>query len=166
MNGIDIEAIDALASAVRGLLPKTDDPDLQPGVRVYPRRIVSTGIGSLVGLNKEPRGEIYGRRLEARVDVTVKARTLEELAASAMLFSRSLVGAGGADLRHRGIFRLRIQQPEPGATHPVNGGPDTIAEQDLPVEVLFEYLKPPENTAGTIKEIRRNLDVSLCGGLS
>jgi hypothetical protein len=152
MNGINIEAIDALATAVQALLPEVTDQDLQPLVRVYPRRIVATGVGSLVGLSKEPRGEILGRRLEAQVAVTVKARTPEELATSVAMFSRSLVGAERADLRHHGIFRLSLQQPETGSIEPVNGGPDTIAKQDLPMEVLFEYLKHPEASADRCRD--------------
>jgi hypothetical protein len=165
MNGINIEAIDALATAVRDLLPEVTDPDLQPQVRVYPRQIISTGIGSLAGLSQEPVGEILGRRLEARVAVTVKARTLEELATSATLVSRSLVGAERADLRQRGIYRLSLNLPESGSLHPVNGGPDAIAQQDLPVDVLFEYLKHPEAAAGTITDIRQNLNVATTGEL-
>ena len=75
MSTIADAAVGGLAAAIESLLPDEADPDVRPTVIVSPRKIAPTGVGGFVGLNEEPEGEIYGRRVEANVFVTVKAET-------------------------------------------------------------------------------------------
>lgn len=156
MDVITHEAITGLTTALSALLPVAPDPDMQSTLAVLPQRAMPTGIGGYVGLNVEPFGDILGRRLQARVDVTVRAEDLDGLGAAVAGVSRALIGAGVAELRGQGI--LRISLDETGESSVTGQGANQIARRDLAFSVLYEHLRLPEAGEGVIEAVPLMID--------
>ena len=79
MNATVAEAVQALNSAVVGLLPPASGPQFTPEVLVNPVKSHPAGIGGYIGLNSDPVGEVHARRLKAQVVVRIKADSLAAL---------------------------------------------------------------------------------------
>jgi hypothetical protein len=138
------------------LLPIAPDPDFQATLAVVPLRVTPTGIGGFVGVNAEPIGDVVGRRLQARVDVTVRADDLDGLGAAVADVSRSLLGASAADLRGQGILRMSLD--ETGESTVTGQGANQVARRELGFTVLFEHLRLPEEGEGVIETVPLMID--------
>jgi hypothetical protein len=148
-------AVGGLAAAIESLLPDEPDPDVRPTVLVSPRKIAPTGLGGFVGLNEEPEGEIYGRRVEAKVFVTVKADTAGDLPAAVTAVTRALLTPDRSTLSGEGIQRILLEDmAAPGTA----GG---VTFRDLRFAVLYEFLRLPTAPEGVIQTIPLDFDVSI-----
>ena len=154
MSTIADAAVGGLAAAIESLLPDEPDPDVRPTVLVSPRRIAPTGVGGFVGLNEEPEGEIYGRRVDAHVFVTVRADDDDELPAAVTSVTRALLTPDRSTLAGEGIHRILLE--EMGDARRAGG----IASRDLRFAVLYEFLRLPVAPEGVIETIPLDLDVS------
>jgi hypothetical protein len=152
MDDLNREALEALAAAVRSFLPPVADPALAPSVAVFPRRIAATGIGGVVGLQKDPEGpegEIVGRQIDAEVRVTVRASALGGLNGAAEGAVQGLVAAGRQALAERGLLSVQLAR----LGDKVSPQGDTPAEMDVAFTVRYELIKRPEEATGVIREI-------------
>jgi hypothetical protein len=132
------------------------DPDLQATLSVIPLRVTPTGIGGFVGVHPEPVGDVLGRRLHARVDVTVRADDLDELGTAVTDISRALLGASAPELRGQGILRLGLE--EIGESTVTGQGANEVARRDLAFTVLFEHLRLPQEGEGVIETVPLMID--------
>ncbi len=151
------EALERLALVVQSFLPSTPNPQYRPSVSVSPVRVTPTGLGGFVGMCPEPNGEILGRRVDARVLVTVRAPDLDHLGDAVSSAARALSGAERATLEGQGIFRLDLETIGPP---PVDGAP---VQRELTFRVLYEYLKLPEESGGVIAAVPLDLETSQTG---
>jgi hypothetical protein len=158
VNGINLETFDGLREAMESLLPAADDPALPPELLVTPLRFVPTGLGGLVGLHDDPTGEIFGRRLDAVVSITVRARTDAGLLDATNAVVQAIVAAERATLRALGILSLSLTEMGPKWSQGTGG--NRVAGREITASVLYEYLKPPEEAGEVIQRIPINL-VSL-----
>ncbi len=163
MVSINNEALEALATALRSLLPPVADPDLQPSLVVLPTRIGPAGIGGVVGTNADPRGEIVARRLEATALVTVRGEDNAGLDSAVADVTRALVAADRAALQSSGILRITLGNIGSRPEERPGGGPDRAQERELTFRVLYEFLKLPEAAEGVIQEIPIDLEVNETG---
>ena len=148
-------AVGGLAAAIESLLPDVADPDVRPTVIVSPRKITPTGVGGFVGLNEEPEGEIYGRRVEANVFVTARADDADDLPAAVTAVTRALLTPDRSTLAAEGIQRILLEDlAAPGSA----GG---VAFRDLRFAVLYEFLRLPTAPEGVIQTVPLDLDVSV-----
>jgi hypothetical protein len=152
------EALQGLTAAVASLLPAPADPSLTPVVSLSSVRIGPLGVGGFVGTNADPAGQIVGRRVQASVVLGVKAATENDVPDAVDRAVTAIVAADRRDLRELGILRVSLA----GVGLP-DGGPAT--ERDLSVDVLYEFLKPPQAPEGAIIEIPLELDVDTSGHL-
>lgn len=150
MDALSQEAIVGLEGAVRSLLAPASPPGEEPVVRVQPRRITPTGVGGLVGVHEEPRGTLFGRRIEA----TVLVRLPDEEADDAIA---ALLAAGRRELARAGILRIELMAP--GESTPSS----PADERQLAFDVRYEFLKLPESPEGIIEEIPAGLHLSPTG---
>jgi hypothetical protein len=163
VDTLSVEALDGLTAAITDLLPAAPDPTFAPALLVQPRRIAPAGVGGFVGVHDAPRGEIYGRRLEAIAVVTVRASGSSALNTAVAGVSQALLAADRAALRGAGILRLAAGDLGPrSAGEPAPGG---VAERDVAFDVLYEFLKLPEAGEGVIQEIPITLDVDQALGV-
>ena len=155
MSTIADAAVGGLAAAIESLLPDVADPDVRPTVIVSPRKITPTGVGGFVGLNEEPEGEIYGRRVEANVFVTARADDADDLPAAVTAVTRALLTPDRSTLAGEGIQRILLEDmAAPGSA----GG---VAFRDLRFAVLYEFLRLPTAPEGVIQTVPLDLDVSV-----
>jgi hypothetical protein len=150
------EAISGLTAAMTTLLPLAPDPDLQATLAVLPQRVTPTGIGGYIGSHPEPIGDVYGRRLQARVDVTVRAGDLDGLVPAVADVSRALIGAGVMELRGQGILRIALDATGEAAV--TGQGANQVARRELAFSVLYEHVRLPEAGEGIIETVPLLID--------
>ena len=151
------EAVAALDAAIQGLLPGAPDPALAPEVRINPLTSHLAGVGGVLGLNREPPGEIMARRLSAHVVVRVKAGDLAGLAAAEARVTNALVGADANGLRAQGIFRLARDHSLPDLVLSAADGLPSGAGKDIRFQVLYEFRKLPDEPSGVIDALPLDL---------
>jgi hypothetical protein len=101
VDPISAEALTSLKTALEALLPPQPDAALIPTLSINPLRITPTGLNGFVGLNDDPRGELYGRRVRAMAVVDVKARELPDLDVAVTAVTGALIAADPVVLRQR-----------------------------------------------------------------
>lgn len=149
--------IGGLEGAVRSLLPEAPAaPELAPTLAIDSVRLTPVGVGGLVALNREPIGEIGGRRARAAVRVTARGGNPAELETATAALTTALVGAGRAVLAGSGIQSIAQTSATPART-----GAVVALERDLVFEVLYELLLIPEaGVEELIAEIPLNLNLA------
>jgi hypothetical protein len=158
VDTIAVEALQGLTTAVGSLLPVPADPALAAAVSLGSVRISPTGVGSHIGTNDDPAGEIVGRRVEAAVVLGVRASTDDELPAAVGAVTTALLAADRASLRQLGILRVSLESVAPPAS-PQQG------LREVSVNVLYEYVKPPTGPEGLIAEVPLEMEVDTTGRL-
>lgn len=153
MADINDEVIAGLTSAITALLPPVADLDLRPVLMVNPVRITPTGLGGFVGPSADPPGDVVGRRMEARVSVTVKAEDDDGLGPAVTRVTHAVLGAERGTLLEQGILRVVLGELGPRAMGPGGSRSAQIVRRDVDFTVLYEYLRRPEEGEGIIREI-------------
>lgn len=160
MDVLNSQTIDGLNNALTSLLPPVAAPIQQLSLLINPARIAPIGVGGVVGLQREPFGEIVGRRLEARAAVAVRAANLSDLDTALAAVSGALMGAGRTTLAGLGIQRLTLDDIGPRPQESGPPGPSLPVERELVFSVHYEFLKAPEEAGGVIEQIPLDLEVS------
>jgi len=153
---VEGEALASLVAALDDLLPPAPDLAFRPTLAIQSLGFTPTGLGGFVGMNGDPRGEIHGRLVRARVLATVRAAAQDGLPAAALAVIQALVAAEAVTLRQRGILRIGLADLQPTTSPPADGAP---AEQGLALDVLYEFLKRPEEAEGIIEEIPLQVEI-------
>ena len=156
MDGINTQALAGLNAALESLLEDVATPPVQLSPLVISTRIAPTGLGGFVGTNEVPPGEIFGRRLQATVLVTVSADEADSLGEAVVAVSDAFLGTERGLLLEKGILRIALDEVGPKAA----GNEDTTVERTLTFDVLYEFLKRPEESEDVIVEVPINLDTN------
>jgi hypothetical protein len=128
---------------------------------VTPVRVSPTGLGGFAGLHPEPQGEIFGRRVRARVTVTVAASSVNGIDAAMANVTRAVLSTARSELAQLGIHKLATAELGPRPAQVQGGGPQAAARRDVIFDVDYEFLKLPEETGGLIQTIPLDLDATL-----
>lgn len=163
MNATVADAVQALNSAVTGLLPPPIGPQFAPEVLINPVKSHPAGIGGYIGLNREPVGEVHARRLKAQVVIRVKADSLAALGNTESAITNALVGANRTQLRSQGIFRIS-RDTDFGQMLLAADGLDVAAGKDIRFNVDFEYQRLPNQAGGLIRSVPLDLIMNTTGG--
>jgi hypothetical protein len=159
MDDLALQAVNALRTFVQSLVGAVTIPSLQTTVTIIPTRISPTGLGGFVDLNSDPIGDIIGRRVEAIVSIVAEMPTIATLPEATGAIVQALMTAGRATLLQGGIQRLVFVEAKPAAAVSKPDG-SVAAIREIEFEVLFEFLKRPEEAEDVISEIPLNLTVS------
>ncbi len=151
MDALSGETLSHFESEVSQLLVGV--PQNRISLTVTPVRITATGLNGFVGMNADPYGEIYGRRLEAVVSILVSADTPAELETTSASVITALTTQERAILADTGILRVRFRPREPNTP----GQAETI--RHIVAEFSYEYLKLPEAAEGVIATIPIKVDL-------
>jgi hypothetical protein len=157
VDPISAEALTSLKTALEALLPPQPDAALIPTLSINPLRITPTGLNGFVGLHDDPRGELYGRRVRAMAVVDVKARELPDLDVAVTAVTGALIAADPVVLRQRGILSMALDELGPKSVS--GSGANQIAEREVSLNVLFDYVKEPAAAEGVISQVPVNLTV-------
>lgn len=160
MDVIAVEAIANLTTVMSSLLPPPATPALAPAMVVTPVRVAPTGIGGYVGAHPSPQGDVYGRRITARVQLSVPGDDPTALDDAVEAITQTVLARGRAELAQLGILKLSLFElgPRPAAPPP---GPPSQPRRDLSFDVLYEFLKLPESAGGVISSIPIDLEAGL-----
>lgn len=156
MGEIDTEALAGLNAAIESLLVDVADPSFQISPLVTSAHVAPTGLGGFVGVNEIPPGGIFGRRLQTTVLVTVSANDVDSLGEAVVAVTGALLGADRGSLLEKGILRVALENVGPQTA----GEDGTNLERVLAFDVLYEFLKGPEESEVVILEVPINLDTS------
>lgn len=157
------EAIQALNTALSGLLPPVAGPQFTPDVLINPVKSHPAGIGGYVGLNSDPVGEVHARRLQAQVVVRIKADSLATLSGTESAVTNALVGANQTLLRTQGIYRI-TRDTDFGQVLAAADGLEVAAGKDIRFDVDFEYRRLPTQAEGVIDSVPLDLILNSIGG--
>ncbi len=156
MGEIETETLAGLNAAVGSLLVDVADPAVQLSPLVTSAHVAPTGLGGFVGVNEIPPGEVLGRRLQTTVLVTVSADDVDSLGEAVVAVTTAFLGADRGSLLEKGILRVALEDVGP-QTASEDG---TNVERALTFDVLYEFLKRPEESEEVILEVPINLDTS------
>ena len=151
MDALTSEALQNLATAMDTLLPEA----LRSSLLILPIRSAPTGLGGFVGLNESPAGEIFGRRLVAKMLIAVQAANTSQLGSAVTSATSTVLGIDRTTPLSQGILRLTLDSIGPEA--PITGTNEV--RRELSFNVVYEYLKKPTESEGIIKEIPIDLAV-------
>jgi hypothetical protein len=161
LDAITEAALSGLTDALAVLVPDAADPNLQPILQLFPRRVVPTGIGGLAGVQADPAGDILGRRVEAEVRITVKAHDEAALGPAVDSTTRALFATDRAILNGHGILHLALDRV--GKVAVSGRGADQLASRELSFQILYEFLKHPETAGGVITDLPLEMDLPPAG---
>ena len=133
------QAIGALEAAVASLLPGAVPGGLTRSLRVRPQRVSPLGLGGYVGTHVDPGAALFGRRLQARVDVDVSGGADAAAASYLATLSGQMLAFTRREFATLGIRHLR--------------GLDTEAARALAFEVDFEFVPVPDAGEGVITQL-------------
>lgn len=161
MDAIAAEAIASLTTAMSSLLPSPPTPALAPALMVTPVKVAPAGIGGYVGHHPDPQGDVLGRRVTARVIMSVPAANATALDDEVERVTQSVLTAARGELAQLGILKLSLLElgPRPPAS---SGGPPTAPRRDVTFDVLYEFLKLPEAAGGALQTV--SLDIESAFG--
>lgn len=139
MDSIAVEAVAALEAALNGLMPVPVPAGLTRSTRVLTQRIRPCGLGGYIGVHQDPTASLYGRRLNARVEVSIAAGVPADASAYAATLSGQVLAQTRAELALLGIHRLSSSSlPDPS---------------QLAFDVDFEYIHVPDAGEGVISTL-------------
>lgn len=156
MAEIEAEALAGLNAAIGALLEDAVTPPIQLDALVTSAHIAPTGLGGFVGANEVPAGEIFGRRLQATVLVTVSANEADALDEALVAVTGACLGMDRTLLLEKSILRITLDDVGPQTA----GAEDTTLERAMTFDVLYEFLQRPEEAEGVIVEVPINLDTN------
>jgi hypothetical protein len=154
LDAISVEALAGLRAAIQSLLPAQANANLQPSIDIQPVSISPAGLGGFVGINDNPAGEIVGRRVAGTVLIGLKAASANDMNGVLSGAINSLVAADRATLRGQGILQLTLAKVDeliPGA--------QTSVQQQVSIQILYEFLKVPVDAEDVIQQIPLNIQL-------
>lgn len=138
-DALSAEAIGALETAFAGLLPGAIPAGLTRQVRVLPRRVRPLGMGGYVGQHIDPSAGLFGRRIDAVVEVSVAGGNDTAAGGYTATLSGQILSQTRNELAQLGIHRL--------------AGSPTDSARSLAFSVDFEFIKVPVAGEGLIVDL-------------
>jgi hypothetical protein len=145
MDAIAEQALTALNAAVTSMLPAAVPVGLSRQVRVIPLKVSATGIGAYIGLQLSPQASVYGRRVEATVQVSVSGGADDLANAHVDQVAGILLAQDRIDLRQKGIYQLKA---------------DGFDARSVQFQILFEYAFHPVAGEGVIADLNLALELN------
>jgi hypothetical protein len=153
MATINEEALEDLNVSIQVLMPEMPDRRANASVMISPINIIPTGIGGFVAFDEEHTGDVLGRRIEASVQIIIQSNIPGALREAAASVQSSFLGAERKKLLDLGILSIRQ------VASSFKRGAGTSREIDFVYNILFEYLKTPEEAEEKIELIPINIDL-------
>lgn len=136
---VSVEALGALEAALGGLLSGAAPAPLTRRMRVVPTEVRPLGLGAYVGQHLAPDAPLHGRRVAARLELSIEGGPDAVAQAYAATLTQQLLTNSRSEFAQRGIQRFRS----------VSGS----LPRSLSFELDFEFVKQPEAGEGLIDRI-------------
>jgi hypothetical protein len=154
------EILAALQVALQQVLPESLDDLTTTAFTLFPRSVKTSGIGGFIALNADPVGEVKGYQME--VEAQLRVSTTANALALGVAMSRIAAAFSGLSRRRRvelGLLRLTLGDIDPEIRQSGQGNSLRL-EQTMICQVLYEFLKRPEDTEGIIQTVPLNVELS------
>ena len=138
-DALSVEALGVLETAIAEILPVPVPAGLNRQVRVLARRVRPLGMGGYVGRHVDPTASLFGRRVDARIEVNVAGGNDSTAGGYVATLAGALLAQSRGELAERGIHRLH-RVPTEGL-------------RDLAFDIDFEFVKLPEAGEGVITDL-------------
>jgi hypothetical protein len=145
MDSIAEQALVALNTLVTAMMPPVVPNGLNRRVQVMPQKISPTGLGAYIGANAEPKAGLYGRRVQATVQVSINGGEEADAQNHLGQVAVALMTQDRADLRTKGIFQMQGAEQQARSAN---------------FQVLYEYIKQPTSSEGDIRELDLQLGLN------
>ncbi|MCP4115968.1 MAG: hypothetical protein GY737_11285 [Desulfobacteraceae bacterium] len=162
MDLINNEALAGLRALIEGMLPEAPDPAHEPKLVFSGTRITPIGVGGFIAVNDDPKGAIYGRRIETGVAITAKAVTENLLEILVDNITGTLLSQDRQTLFKNGLCRIVLDGLGPVTT--TGQGMDRVTARDVNFSVHYEYVRLPDVPEGVLDEIPLESDLDLSEG--
>jgi hypothetical protein len=156
MDSLDLDALTSLTARFGALMPSVSAPQLPLQVAVDPVSTGPAGIGGVVGLSRQPVGEILGRRLKARARVRVQTTVEASLDAAVTEVTAAVLAGDRAQQRADGILLAELDEIGDETAVTANGG-GTRFGREVRFQLLFEHIVPPTTGEGVIDEVHASV---------
>ncbi len=162
MDLISNEALVGLRDLLEGMMPGVTIPGHGPGLVFSGTRITPIGLGGFIAVNDDPKGAIYGRRIETGAVITVKAADEAQLRNVVSDLTENLLTQDRQTLFQNGLCRIELNELGPVTT--TGQGNNMVSAREVNFSVLYEYVKLPDAPEGVMDEIPLDFDLDLSEG--
>lgn len=159
MDPINSEALIGLKNVLEGMIPDVTNPAHGPALVFNTTRIASIGLGGFIAVNEDPKGSIYGRRIETNAAITVKASNEDQLNGFVDTLTENFLTQDRQTLVKNGLYRIVLNDFGPITT--TGRGSNTVLAKEVNFSVLYEYVKLPDAAEGVMDEIPLDFDLDL-----
>jgi hypothetical protein len=162
MDLISNEALAGLRDLLEGMLPGVTNPAHEPRLSFAGTRITPIGLGGFIAVNDDPKGAIYGRRIETGAVITVKSADDEQLSNVIGDITEIFLTQDRQTLFQNGLCRIELNELGPVTT--TGQGNNMVSAREVNFSVLYEYVKLPDAPEGVMDEIPLDFDLDLSEG--
>ncbi|MBN1931253.1 MAG: hypothetical protein JW786_06555 [Desulfobacterales bacterium] len=162
MDLISGEALSALRSVLEEMIPDVTNPAHEPVLIFNTTHIAPIGLGGFIAVNEDPKGVIYGRRIQTNATITVKASNENQLNNIVDNLTENFLTQDRLTLVQNGLYRVVLNDIGPVTT--IGGGNNAVSARDVNFSVLYEYVKLPDASEGVLDEIPLDSDLDLSEG--
>lgn len=159
MDSISSEALVSLRSLLKGMLPPATDSAYEPKLAFSAMQLTPIGLGGFIAVNDDPKGAIYGRRINTVAVITAKAANEDQLSRVVDSLTDFFSIQDRRTLCRNGIYRIVLNDLGPVTT--TGQGNNTVASRDINFSVLYEYVKLPDVAEAVMTRIPLDYDLDL-----
>ncbi|MFU2487930.1 hypothetical protein [Thauera sp. WH-1] len=132
-------ALNALGLSIHGLLPGDSPAGLNRSLLIEARRVRPLGLGGYVGNHVEPEGALLGRRLAARVSISIGGGNEANARAHAGSLAEQLLCLSRGERLAAGILRLERA--------------DSSDARVIIFDIDYEFISTPTTAEGVISDL-------------
>ncbi len=162
MDLISSEALVGLRSVLEEMIPEVTNPAHEPTLVFNATRIAPIGLGGFIAVNDDPKGSIYGRRIETNAAITVKASNEDQLSNVVDNLTENFLTQDRQTLVQNGLYRIVLN--DFGPVTMIGHGGSEVSARDVNFSVLYEYVKLPDAAEGVMHDIPLDFDLDLSEG--
>lgn len=138
-DALSQDAIDGLGLVIASLLPTDTPAGLNRSLVVETRRVRPLGLGGYVGNHVEPEGALFGRRLNARLSISIGGGNEANARTHAASLADHLLCLSRGELLAAGVHRLARA--------------DSADARVIVFDVDFEFIRTPTTAEGVITDL-------------
>lgn len=148
MDPISKAALEAFDSTITAFLPESAPHGLNRDVRLLPEAIRPSGIGGYIGAHPEPRGAIYGRRLQGILQISIRGGNDNNARSYLDQIVHGLLTQQHGDLRRAGIQSITLR-------------PECADARCAQFDLSFEYQHKPTASSDLIQTLDLSVDTNI-----
>ena len=138
-DALSQNAIDALGVAVDSLLPDAPPAGLSRTRALDVRHVRPLGLGGYVGHHVAPEGALFGRRVNARLNLSINGGSEADARAHVHNLASHLLSLSRSELHAAGIHRMARA--------------DSSDARAILFDIDFEFIRPPATSEGVITDL-------------